>query len=264
MICMIGSSFSRGAQGADYYNIDAYIHNLLAKELDCEVVNLAVPGHGCELYLENYMMASKEYKPKLFLAEIWLDRTFCNLWLSTHAAKKHAELSPHELYSNSFPIGTNNGQHYDHKDLWDYKLFRYDDIDDRYRMLFNQLPILAHDPKEILNMYENLGVYLEHDWVLTLRTIRYLMSVENAAQLVGIPVLWWTYFDMPMFTKFSDSLPPDRHLNTWSGINVGTCQWAKQKLNSKHLADKCHLTAQADTMVVKELMAPFIQHHLKQ
>jgi len=263
MICMIGSSFSRGAQGADGDDIDAYIHNMLAKELGCDVVNLSVPGHGSELYLENYVMASRKYKPRLFLAEIWLDRTFCNLWLPTQAAKRHADLPVHDLYENSFPLGRCDGQHYDYKDLWDYKLFRYEDVDQRHQMLFEQSPVIAHELTEVLEMYENISVYLKHESVLSLRTIKHLMSVEDAAQLVGIPVLWWTYSDMKMFTKFSASLPPDRHLNTWCGINVGTSRWAEGKLDGRHLADVCHLTAEADKMVVNELMSPFIRNHLR-
>jgi len=259
MICILGSSFSRGAHGDDSGNTDNYIHNMLHKSLDMSVVNLSISGHGCEIYTDAFVYACNNYKPSVIVAEIWYDRSYNWLWLPTDSTKKASNKSIQEIYDGQFAEGHNDGKDYNWKELWNHKIFR-NITDSKTSETFKTSEIQYHSMGQLLQMYNILGVYSDHEYPLQLRTIRRLMNLEAICKLVGIPVLWWTYLDNSMFRIFSEQLPSDRHLNTWSGINTGTCEWAEKKLQGQHLADNWHLNNRADRLVLEQLTVPWLRH----
>jgi len=263
-ICVLGSSFSRGAQGPHVNDTSSYIHNMLSLELGMEVINLCVSGHGNERYLENYLMACKRYRPDLFLAEIWRDRTFCQLWLPTPLTGEVSRGTPSQIYEHNFPMGLNDGKPYDFKDIWKYKVFRHDDAQGR-EAIMDTSEVRYHKLSQLLKMYTALAAYMEHPWLMTMRTMKNLQALEEASDFIGVPVLWYTYtedVETKAFKKFSDTLPTDRHLNSWCGLAAGTYEWAADRFNGQHLADQCHLNKAADQAVVSELTAPFIRNYI--
>ena len=263
MICLLGSSFSRGAQGAEHKQWDTYIHNMLSAELGMPVINLSMSGHGSETYSDAYVYACAKHRPRLIVAEVWVDRTFCHLWLPTRYTKMASQQSVDDIYDGQFAESVNDGGEFDWKHMWLHKVFRHDQPDAPTLETFRTSAIQKHDLHELLQMYETIGVYADHDWPLQLRTIRRLQNLEAVSQLVGVPVLWWTYLDRPTFRPFTDSLPTERHLNAWAGIRSGTCEWAEQQLGGQHLADGWHLNSRADRLVQQQLMAPWIRAWLE-
>ena len=262
MICLLGSSFTRGAQGVHEGDHSTYIHNMLSEELDEEVVNLSMSGHGSESYCDAYVYACRRFRPRLFLAEVFKDRTFCHLWLPTKHSAELAQKNPQQIYDSRFAVGLNDGQAYDFKNLWGTKIFRQDTVDQGTRELYGTSEVQHHRIEHLLSMYEQISVYMEHEWSLRIRTLRQLVALEELSQLVGVPVLWYTFLDEPMFRPFTDMLPRERHLNSWAGIPHGTSEWAAERFQGDHIADVWHLNAKADRAVIKELTALFIRSYL--
>jgi hypothetical protein len=263
MICLLGSSFSRGAHGSDLDNHSTYVHNLIHRSLDIPVINLSISGHGSEIYTDAYVYACRRYKPRVIIAEMWYDRTYRWLWLPTASTNESGQQTIDEIYAGQFAEGYNDGLVQDNKQIWQHKIFGVpaDSRErDYWQGIFKTSDLQHHDLPELLQMYETLAVYCDHVWPMTLRTIRRFMNLEALSQLVGVPVLWWTYLDKPMFRKFTDQLPVERHLNTWSGINSGVCEWAGQQLHGQHLADSVHLTTAANELVLSQLTIPWLQN----
>ena len=236
------------------------------RSLGIPVINLSISGHGSEIYTDAYVYACRRYKPRVIIAEIWYDRTYRWLWLPTASANESGQRPIDEIYTEQFAEGYNDGRVQDNKQIWQHKIFcapaETKAEDDYWQGIFKTSDLQHHDLGQLRQMYETLGVYCDHVWPMTLRTIRRLMNLEAVSQLVGVPVLWWTYINQPMFRTFTDQLPAERHLNTWSGINIGVREWADQQLKGQHMADSVHLNTAANDLVLTQLSIPWLNNWL--
>lgn len=264
MIVILGTSNTVGGQDDNHQNSKIMLHKLLSDQLKCEVLNLSVPGRGTELYLENYIHACKEYNPKLFIAEIYIDRTYINFWFPTKDIENIFREGKESIYNCVFE------KRYSWKESCD--------IDDRIRQIrinritenqehlnkFKNSIVQWNDIKKLLNMYKTLGVYLDEDYLLAIRGIRNLINLKKLSELMKVPILFVSYgqpaieFNEP----FIESLDKDHYLNFWCELKSGIIEWADQKLQGRHFSyDNDHLNQVADRLSVDELFVPFIKNY---
>ena len=260
MIGLLGSSYTRGAWGNDLLNPDAFIHNLLSKQLNCKVVNMSLPSHGSEQYTDAFVFACRRWKPKLFLAELIHDRTFFNGWIPTNESANIAKLSPFEIYHGCFAHGTSDNTSYHRGDVMKYKISKAADL--KSVDMAEKWPKTIIDRltmTEYINKFWQLADYMEHDDLHSIRNTKNWVALEEIAALMDIPVLWYSI--VPIEETFTSTLPVDRYLNSWCNIDC-VMTWADRQFNGDHLADKWHLNATADELVSKKLFAPFIKNYV--
>jgi hypothetical protein len=263
MIGLLGSSYTRGAWGDDHLKPDAFIHNLLSKQLNCKVLNMSLPSHGSEQYTDAFVFACRRWKPKLFLAELIHDRTFFNGWIPTKESAEIARLSPSDIYHGCFAYGTSDDPIYNRGDAMKYKISKAVDLKspDLHQWMAEKWSKTIIDRltmTEYIDKCWQLADYMEHDDLHNIRNTKNWVALEEIAALMDIPVLWYSF--IPINETFTSTLPVDRYLNAWSNIDC-VKTWADEQFNGDHLADKWHLNAKADELVSKKLFAPFIKNY---
>jgi hypothetical protein len=266
MIVILGTSNTVGGQDEEHKNSEIMIHNLLSKQLGCEILNLSVPGRGTELYLENYIYACNEYNPKLFIAEIYIDRTYVNFWFPTKEIENLLlEGKIDEIYQSSLE------KRYSWKEQEiDYRLqlSRINRITKNTIHLekFQNCNIKWHSIEKLLEMYKTVSVYLDEDYLLALRSTKNLINLKKLSEITKIPVLFVSY-GMPAIEfneSFVKNLNQDEYLNYFHNLPSGIIEWAEEKLKGKHFSfDNDHLNKTADQLSVDELFVPFIKNYIK-
>jgi hypothetical protein len=260
MIGLLGSSYTRGAWGDDLLNPDAFVHNILSKYLNCDVVNMSLPSHGSEQYTDAFVFACRRWKPKLFLAELIHDRTFFNAWIPTADSTALAKCTPIDIYHSCFAYGTSATADYHRGDVMKYKISKAVDLKSNdMAEKWSKIAIDRLTVKQYFNNFMQLSDYMEHDDLYTIRNIKSWYALEELSALTGIPVLWYSV--LPIAETFTSTLPVDRHLNTWCNIEC-VIDWANNRLHGRHLADSWHLNKSADELVSKELFTPFIKNYV--
>jgi hypothetical protein len=266
MIVLLGSSFTRAGhtnsispEGADSYP-KSFLHNLLYNELKIPVINMATPGTGAENYVDNFVYACKEFKPKLFLVETAADRSVMNFWFPSTKVNT-------ETYQDWFTYGSSEAP-----DEYAYsKIFEHSRVSaltpkiQRHQLdKFKHSNLQAHSLETLLKKYVELIPYNYNDTLIRLRTVKIYNTLETLSELVNVPIIYYSYWSAEYLysAEFTDTLSPDRYLNRKFDIKDGVLSWAAAKFNNNHLADSTHLNPQADTAFVKELLAPFISSYL--
>lgn len=259
MIGLLGSSYTRGAYGIDTLKSDAFVHNILSKQLNCTVINMSLPSHGSEQYTDAFVFACRRWKPKLFLAELIHDRTFFNGWIPTTDSARVARLSPAEIYDSCFAYGSSDDMYYHRGDAMEYKVSKAADLKSPNMIKrWANISIDRLTVTEYFDKFWQLAIYMEHDDLYKIRNTKNWVALEELSALTGIPVLWYSI--IPIEETFTSTLPVDRHLNSWCNIDC-VMNWADHQLNGQHLADKYHLNVTADELVSKNLFAPFIKNY---
>jgi hypothetical protein len=260
MIGLLGSSYTRGAWGKALLNSDAFVHNILSKQLQCTVVNMSLPSHGSEQYTDAFVFACRRWKPKLFLAELIHDRTFFNGWIPTTDSAKIANLSPFEIYHGCFAYGISDDPIYNRGDVMKYKISKAVDLKSAdMSEKWSNVSIDRLKLTEYFDKFWQLADYMEHDDLHKIRNIKNWYALEEISKLVNVPVLWYSI--VPINETFTATLPVDRYMNSWCNIDC-VMNWANVRLHGQHLADDYHLNSAADQLVSKELFAPFIKNYV--
>lgn len=261
MITLLGSSYTRGAWGDHMDQPQAMLHTLLSDALECDVMNMSMPGHGSEMFVNAYIYACSNYKPKLFLAELVEDRSLRLLSVPNETTKYIATLPCEEVYEHSFQHGM-DGEPYITNHMGNYHVHNSAGDDPAEHAIFATSNVEGFDLKEVLNWLNYLRLFHEDDSLRLMRSIRHFVTLEKLSRLVGVPVLYYRHTNWTdIEDKFSGTVG-DRYLNAWHGLDTGVADWVNKRMDGKHLADNTHLNLDADKIVVNELMAPFIRHHL--
>jgi hypothetical protein len=266
MIVILGTSNTVGGQDEEHKNPKIMIHNLLAKKLNCDVLNLSVPGRGSELYLENYVYACSEYDPKLFIVEIFIDRTFCNFSFPT-------EDTQHIFLENDIEkiYNCNREKRFSWKDseidfrIADTRINRISDNKIHLKK-FQNCTIQWNSIEKILEMYRTVSIYLDEDYLLGLRSTKNLLNLQSLSKLLKIPILFLAYGSPAIdYNKpFVSRLNKDEYLNLFHGLPSGMIEWAEYRLKGNHFSwDNDHLNRLADELTVDELLLPFIENYIK-
>lgn len=265
MIVLLGTSNTVGGQDGNHRDHSIMLHNLLAEKIDCQVLNMSVPGRGTELYLENYIHACNEYNPKLFIAEIYIDRTYVNFWFPTKDIENVYYEGDKSIYNCSFEKRYSWKEPYDFDDRLQQARINRITENQEHLDKFKKSTIQWNDIKKLLDMYKTLGVYLDEDHLLAIRGIKNLINLKKLSDLIGIPVVFVSYgqpaidFNRP----FIESLNKDEYLNSWCELESGIIEWSEQKLQGNHFShDNDHLNQQADRLSVDELFVPFIKNYM--
>ena len=260
MIGLLGSSYTRGAWGNAHLKSEAFVHNILSKNLNCTVVNMSLPSHGSEQYTDAFVFACRRWKPKLFLAELIHDRTFFNGWIPTTDSARIANLSPFDIYHGCFAYGTSDDPVYNRGDVMKYKVSKAVDIKSAdMAERWSTVSIDRLTLREYFDTFWQLAEYMQHDDLHNIRNIKNWYALEELSKLVGIPVLWYSI--VPINETFTATLPRERYLNAWCDI-THVMEWAKVRMNGQHMANDYHLNAAADELVSNELFAPFIKNYV--
>lgn len=269
MIVLLGSSYTRGAWGDHMDQPAAFVHTMLANELQCDVVNMSIPGSGSEKFVDAYIHAVDKYNPSLFLAELVEDRSGYMLYLPNAVSQSIADQSAGSIHDHSFQYGLPNSDYVENC-MEAYRI-HYATIAlpstskllIRNQRMFNDCYIRnnEYNMHTLLDWMNTLNVFHQSGPLQLMRTVTHFMSLEKLSKLTGIPVLYYSYHQTLNYEAKLISHIQDRHMNTWHSMSDGTCQWANNKLNGQHLADNTHLNKQADELVIKELTAPFIKYY---
>lgn len=261
MIVLLGSSYTRGAWGDHMDQPDAMLHSLLSKELGCDVVNMGMPGHGSEQFVNAYVYACDRWKPALFLAELVEDRSLRLLNIPNDTTHRIASEEPNRIYEMSFQHGL-PGQPYVTSLMENYHIHNGAGDDPSEHEIMETSTISGFGLNEVLDWFNRIRMFHEEESLQLIRSIRNFVSLERLSSIVGVPVVYYRHTHWrDIEHKISNGFG-DRYLNAWHGLDTGVADWANRKLDGRHLADHAHLNLEADRLVVRELMAPFIRHHL--
>jgi hypothetical protein len=221
---------------------------------------MGYPGTGAEIYVDNFVYACKEFKPKLFLIEAAADRSVMNFWFPSTKINT-------ETYQDWFTYGSS-----DRPDEYTYsKIFLHSRVSSLTNKIqqhqldkFKHSNLQAHSLETLLKKYVELIPYNYNDTLIRLRTIKIYNTLETLSELLNVPIIYYSYWlgEDLYSAEFTNALSPDRYLNRKFGIKDGVLNWAAAKLDNNHLADNIHFNPQADTAFVKDLLAPFINNYL--
>ncbi len=261
MIVLLGSSYTRGAWGDHMDQPDAMLHSLLSDELGCDVANMSMPGHGSEQFVDAYVYACDRWRPRLFLAELVEDRSLRLLSIPNDTTQFIASGSQDYIYEMGFQYGIPH-QPYVTSLMEQYHIHNGAGDDPSEHEIMSRSTINGFGLNEVLDWVNRVRIFHEEDSLRLIRSVRNFSSLEKLSSIVGIPVLYyrhthWKDIEAKMAVTFGD-----RYMNGWHGLSTGVADWANAKLNGQHLADHAHLNRKADQLVVRDLMVPFIRHHL--
>jgi hypothetical protein len=213
---------------------------------------MAQPGTGAETYVDDFVYACKHYTPKLFLVECAADRSGMNFWFPTNKITN-------EGYKDWFAQGINGTKDYTYSKIFQESRVQalVNQVQDHQLEKFKNSKLQAHSLKKLLKEYVNLIPYNYNQDIIRLRTEKIYNTLETLSELVNVPILYYRYWNVenPYVENFTKSLG-NRLLSEY------VFDWAKEKLNGNHLADSIHLNPEADTLLVNELLAPFISNYL--
>lgn len=261
MISLLGTSNMLGGHDKSGTDSDIMLHNILAKELNCDVLNLATPGRGTERYISNFLYAYTKYKPSMVVCELYIDRSFSNFWFPTSDTTSLFNESA-EIINQSF--------------IEERSSFKKDEIDNRYiksrinRNTENKKHLnefknaIFHitSIERLLEYYKKSCVYIDEEHLCGLRTVDTMYSLETISQSLGINIMYVALFGPAIeFNKpFIDTLPPDRFLNNYFKIPNGIDKVLSTKCNGNYLSfDNDHFNEKADRLLVKDFIAPFVK-----
>lgn len=266
MIILLGASNTRGGHIKDdssegtTENPSTYLHNLLYNELNIPIVNMAAPGTGAEVYIDNFIYACKEYSPKLFVVDLAADRSGMNFWFPSTKINN-------EKYQDWITHGSSETPNkYTYSKIFEHS--RVSAITPKIQQhqleKFKYSDLQAHSLKTLLKKYTELMPYNYNDKLIRLRTTKIYNSLEMLSELLNIPIIYYRYWNAEntYTSEFTNTLSTDRYLNKKFNMDSGVFEWAAVKFNNNHLADSIHLNPEADTAFVKELLAPFISNYL--
>lgn len=266
MIVILGTSNTVGGQDGEHRNSKIMLHKLLSDQLGCDVLNLSVPGRGSELYLENYIYACKEHNPKLFIAEIYIDRTYVNFWFPNKEIEKLLlEDDIDTIYNSSLEKRYSwKEQEIDYR-LQSSRINRITNDPSHLEKFQKNCTIQWHSIEKILEMYKTVSIYLDEDYLLALRSIKNLLNLKKLSEITKIPVLFVSY-GMPAIElnePFVKTLNQDEYLNSFHNLPSGIIEWTEEKLKGKHFSfDNDHLNQAADQLSVDKLFVPFIKNYV--
>lgn len=265
MIALLGTSNMLG--GHDQHGADSstMLHNILAKELCCDVVNLATPGRGSERYIGNLLYANDKYKPSVAICELYIDRSFLNFWFPTF---------------ETMALANQNAATINQAFVEERSSFGEDQIDNRYiksrinrntqdkkhmKQFENALFKTAPIEKLLLN-YQQSCVYIDEEYLCALRTIDTMCSLDTLSCSLGISMLYVALFEPATeFNKpFIDTLPTDRFLNRHFDIDAGMDQVLSTRCGGNYLSyDNDHFNQEAEQILIKDFIAPFVRSYCK-
>lgn len=269
MIVLLGSSYTRGAWGDHMDQPSAFIHTMLADALQCDVVNMSIPGLGSEVFVDAYINAVDKYKPSLFIAELVEDRSRRMMYLPTDTSHAISTQPADIIYDMSFQYGM-PGMDYNENQMDQYRIHgaavalkSFDKRMIRNQRMFDSCHVqgIGYSLNTLLDWSNILNVFYDSDSLDTIRTITNFISLEKLSKLVGIPVLYYRYNQTLQYESKLHMHIADRYLNSWHGLTIGTNEWANIKMQGRHLADHTHLNKEADMLVINELVVPFIKDY---
>lgn len=266
MIILLGASNTRGGHIQDsssegtIENPSTYLHNLLYNELNIPIVNMGAPGTGAEVYVDNFIYACKEYKPKLFVIDLAADRNVMNFWFPSTKINN-------ETYQDWLTYGSSETPNkYTYSKIFEHSRVSAltPKIHQHQLDKFKYSDLQAHSLETLLKKYTDLIPYNYNDTLIRLRTIKIYNTLEMLSELLNIPIVYYRYWDVENIytSEFTNTLSTDRYLNKKLNMSSGVFEWAAVRFNNNHLADRIHLNPNADTAFVKELLAPFINNYL--
>lgn len=251
MIVFMGSSYTRGG-----WSNEEFLSSIVQRLSGFKTVNLAKPCHGSEQYLSSFLYACEKYQPKLFFVETVSDRSGRYFYVPNETLDNINEKSPEYINQMFNTYGIENGGRHDFRiqSFSDPKSERIADI-----MKTCKEPIKV---KRCLDYFNYSRILSDADAVRYYKTNNNFMSLEILSKLTQIPVLYYDFEGESIFCKeFIDNhVNADRHLNQFHNISY-VRDYMNIKLNGKHLADDCHHNHEADLLVAKDLIIPFIKNY---
>jgi hypothetical protein len=269
MIVLLGSSYTRGAWGEHMNDPSAFVHTMLADALQCQVANMSITGSGSETFVDAYIHAIDKYNPSLFIAELVEDRSRHMMYLTNDVSQSISEQSAETIHDMSFQYGIQH-EPYTENQIEEYRIHNgvcvlksYDKLRAKTQRMFDDCYIRGHGHTlcTLLDWINTLNAFHHSKQLNLMRTIKHFMSLEKLSKIAGVPVLYYRYNETLGHESKLRSHINGRYLNSWHNINVGTQEWANTRMQGMHLADHTHLNKQADELVIKELMVPFIKHY---
>lgn len=261
MITLLGSSYTRGAWGDHMDQPSAMLHTLLSNALGCDVMNMSMPGHGSEMFTDAYVYACSKHKPRLFLAELVEDRSLRLLGVPNRTTHSIAALRSEDIYEHCFQHGLQDEPYVTNR-MEDYHIHNGAGDDASEHNIFSRSTVGGFDLKELLNWLNCIRLFHEEESLRLMRSIKNFVALEKLSALVGVPVLYYRHTHWTDIEKKFAGNTGDRYLNAWHGLGAGVADWVNKQTGGQHLADHTHLNLAADRLVVNQLMAPFIRHHL--
>lgn len=265
MITLLGTSNTLGGHDKNGTDPDIMLHNVLSRELNCHVLNLATPGRAVERYAQNLLYAYDKYHPSLVLCELFVERSYNNFWFPTHDTmsliKENAEVIHQSFIEERFS-------------------WKEDRIDRRYIKSrvnrqgknSNQLAefknCLFHieDISKLLEHYNKSCVYLDDEHLCALRTIDSMFHLELLAKHLKVNILYFALFETALeFNKqFINTIPPERFINSFYGIPRGFDEAISDRCDGKYFShDNDHFNEKAESILIKEYIAPYLKYYSK-
>lgn len=226
-----------------------YLDIILSKELDTDVTNMACPGRGNELYLDNMIYAKKRFNTKLFIVELSWDRNWRTMLVPNYYMKQQSEKTNIDaLYTrdldniyNNCKINISRGSKSQENKL-------------------KESEIGSTVPLSKIIKYNNfLNVFREHEYIMFNLNIKKLItSVQDFCSITNTHVLWQVYHTHALnaYMPFLyDYISPDILIN--NKIQKGVQDWGTER--GFLCDDQEHLTVDGDKEYVKKVLAPYVK-----
>lgn len=263
MIGMLGTSNMLGGHDQNGSDPNTMLHNMLSNELGCDVLNLSTPGRAVERYAQNLLYAHNKYKPSLFICELFIDRSFNNFWFPTDSTmsliKENAETIHQSFIEERFSWKEDRIDNRYIKSRINRNTQNTKNLTNFQECLFQIEPI-----DKLLDYYKKSCVYIDDEYLCSIRTIDTMFHLELLAKSLGIDILYLALFEPAIaFNKaFIDTLPTERFLNNFYKITNGVDEILSEKCQGNHLSyDNDHFNEKADKILIKDFIAPFIKHY---
>jgi hypothetical protein len=257
MLIFMGSSFTRGGWTQTEEHTELFLSKIVQDISGYTTINLATPCHGSEKYLSSFLYACKHYKPKLFFVETASDRSGGYFYVPNMLSNEISNSSPSEINHmfNTYGIA-NGGKH-------DFRLQGFSDPNSKRTKAVLETCSDPVDSKKLLNSFNYVRVFNESGTIKYYKTNNNYVSLEMLSELTNIPVLYYSYNNETQFCRqfLKDYIPTDRYLNEFHKLPADVIDYASEQLNGKHLADDCHHNYNADLLVAKNLIIPFIKNY---
>ena len=258
MIVFMGSSFTRGGWAQTIDHAGLFLSKIVQDMSGYATVNLATPCHGSERYLSSFLYACKYYKPKLFFVETASDRSGGYFYIDNTRSEEISKASPAEIneFFHSHGI-TNGGRH-------DFRIQSFSNPDSEHVKTITKTSNVYINRKKLLDSFNYVRVCNDSAAIAHYKTINNYVSLETLSEIANIPVLYYSFSNdetksCERFLK--DSVPSDRYLNRFHKLPASVRDYANEQLNGKHLSDDSHHNYDADLLVAKNLIIPFIENY---